>query len=94
MTKVYSLNSAVRLHWTNWDDELVVFDEISGQTHELDTLRAFVLNAISESPQTIDLLCSQIEEVMRLEYSAEMKVLLAKILEEFETHGLIQGKAK
>jgi PqqD family protein of HPr-rel-A system len=92
LAKVYGLNSAVRLHWATFDDEVVAFDETSGQTHQLDTLRAFVLNALSEIPQTIDLLFAQIVEVMPLEYPDDMLRLLANILNEFEAHGLIRGQ--
>ena len=91
MTKIFGLNSVVRLNWATWEDEIVIFDETSGQTHHLDTLRAFVLNALSETPQTVSQLFTQIEEASPLEYPDDMRMLLVNILNEFETHGLIRG---
>lgn len=36
------------LHWRRWDDDWVVFDAGSGQTHRMDTLSAVVLLVLED----------------------------------------------
>lgn len=86
----YRLDPAVRLIWASWEDEHVVFDETSGQTHQLDTLRAFILNAVSDAPQSLNSLCDQMKGAMP--FADETKILAAidAVLHEFETLGLVE----
>lgn len=90
MQTKFALNAAVCLHWCNWADEYVVFEETSGQTHILDTFRAFLLNAVSESPQTCDQLLLDISTVMSTDKSPELEGLVTGALLEFETLGLLE----
>ena len=50
-------NPASALHWRQWDDEFVVFNEAASQTHVLDTLTACTLLCIeggaSEFPRLV-----------------------------------------
>jgi len=46
------LLTAPPLHWHCWDDEYVAFNELSGDTHRLDSATAALLRDLAESPAT------------------------------------------
>jgi len=91
--KAYWLNPVARLYWAGWDNEYVVFEETSGQTHELDPLRALVLNAAIGGPihaaSVLADLAADLPE-MRAEVSIER---LNQIFAEFETVGLFESES-
>ena len=86
----YRLNPATSLHWATWDDEYVVFDEGSGRTHQMDSVRAFVLNSLYEGVQNFDKLLSELTSIPSLTHDFHLIELLEAILNEFRTHGLVE----
>lgn len=50
------LNQTGFLHWLQWDDEYVVFDEASGLTHHLDAPTARALMCVEDGATDMDLL--------------------------------------
>jgi len=51
--KIWRLPAGVSLLWQSWDeDEVIVFNRGSGQTHLLDAFSAAVLRRIEASPTT------------------------------------------
>lgn len=48
----WRLNALASLHWRCWDDQWVVFDVGSGQTHSLDKVTAATLSRIESEPTT------------------------------------------
>jgi PqqD family protein of HPr-rel-A system len=58
----WRLNALVALHWRNWDDEWVVFDSGSGQTHKMDLLTAAVLTLVEAGATTEGELLSQLTQ--------------------------------
>nr|WP_315429970.1 HPr-rel-A system PqqD family peptide chaperone [uncultured Albidiferax sp.] len=87
----YNINPAVQLHWASWDDEYVVFDEGSGQTHQMDSVRAFLLDMMLEGPRRLDELHSALSCIPSLSNGVDLKLLLSSILSEFSTHGLVEA---
>jgi PqqD family protein of HPr-rel-A system len=79
------------LHWASWDDEYVVFDEGSGQTHQMDSVRAFLLDMMCERPRKLDELHSELSRIPSLSNGLDLKLLLNSILSEFSTHGLVEA---
>ena len=88
--QTYRLNPASHLHWVCWEDEYVVFDESSGQTHQLDPVRAFVLHALSEGAQPVTELFDQLAQVPLLVASPHFPQLLSAVLDELQAHGLVE----
>ena len=88
---LYRLNSVVDLHWAHWDDEYVVFDQASGQTHHLDPLRAFVVNALTEAPQDLTGLVSELASFPGLGDAADLGRTLSGLLNELVTTGLVEA---
>ncbi len=58
----WRLGTLVSLHWRNWDDEWVVFDSGSGQTHKVDHLAAAILTLIEADEITEHELFSQLSQ--------------------------------
>lgn len=50
------LNQIGSLHWLQWDNEYVVFDEASGLTHHLDAPTARALMCVEDGATNMDLL--------------------------------------
>jgi PqqD family protein of HPr-rel-A system len=51
---IWHLPKGVSLVWQSWDeDEIIVFNRASGQTHLLDAFSAAVLQQIEKCPRTI-----------------------------------------
>jgi PqqD family protein of HPr-rel-A system len=59
---ILRLGTLVSLHWRNWDDEWVVFDSGSGQTHNVDHLSAAILTLIETGAITERELLSQLSQ--------------------------------
>ena len=87
----YRLNPVVRLSWVAWNDEYVVFDETSGQTHQMDPLRAYVLNALDGEAKRFQLLLDEVSGLAEQLGEAKVSELLAQVLQDFETHGLVEA---
>jgi PqqD family protein of HPr-rel-A system len=60
------LGTLVALHWRNWDDEWVVFDSGSGQTHKVDHLSAAILTLIEAGAITAHELSAQLSQASDL----------------------------
>lgn len=86
----YSINAAVRLHWAELGDEHVVFEETSGQTHQLDAVRAFVLNLLLD--QALGLKDIQAELISAIPSSGNQYIaeIANDVLCEFVAHGLVE----
>lgn len=46
---VYKLNPLIQLHWRQLDDDWLVFEVLSGQTHQIDKVTAAVLMSFEAS---------------------------------------------
>ena len=49
----WGLPEDVGLLWKSWDEEVIVFNQASGQTHLLDALSAEVLRELEQRPVTV-----------------------------------------
>ena len=86
----YRLRSSTRLHWTCWNDEYVVFDETSGQTNQLDAVRAYVLHLLSESIQTHDSVLQEFSKIPALAELHNQSAMVTEIFDEFVAAGLAE----
>lgn len=88
---VYRLRSVCRLHWKSWDDEYVVFDETSGQTHQLGPVHAFVLHLLTEAPHTQDALVHAFLVAMPAVDTITFADQMQNVLRELEGSGLVEA---
>ena len=72
------------------DEFHVGFDEGSGQTYQMDPLRAFVLNALTENPLFFSTLLEELASIPALTGNAHIPEVLRNVLHEFQAHGLVE----
>jgi PqqD family protein of HPr-rel-A system len=84
------LNPAASLSWVSWDDEYVVFDETSGQTHQMNALRAYVLNSLDKQGLSFKTLVTDVMSSLGSSTDTDLTAVVDSILREFETHGLVE----
>jgi PqqD family protein of HPr-rel-A system len=80
--------AASDLHWRHWDDEFVVFNTASGQTHLLNPLGATALRLL-ETPLSVESLCEHLAEVHSIEIDAELQRAVYELVQEMDRIGLI-----
>jgi PqqD family protein of HPr-rel-A system len=78
------------LYWRCWADEYVVFDESSGHTHQLDAMRAFVLDVLAQSPCSFEGVLSELASIPATTELPSLSELLTTFLNEFGAHGLVE----
>jgi PqqD family protein of HPr-rel-A system len=95
----WQLSLLVVLHWRCWDNEWVVYNQGSGDTHLLDTVTAYTLMALEEGAATPAQLLMQLDlsQGIGLERSAEqpqtVEAHLVAVLQQLEQAGLIESVA-
>lgn len=90
----YRVRPVCRLYWACWNDEYVVFDEASGQTHQLDPVRALVLDLLTEGIQTFSNVLQALQEPQLGQGVIHLDAQLKTIFIEFETAGLLETVAQ
>ena len=86
----YGLLSNASLHWAGWNDEYVVFDEASGQTHQLDAVRAYVLHLLGDGPQSVAEVSLALRALPAFPADSAANEILGSIFSEFETSGVVK----
>jgi PqqD family protein of HPr-rel-A system len=86
----WQLAEGCRLHWKAWDDEFVVFDEGSGDTHLLDPLAAEVLKVLEESPGKVSELARRVVARLDLAPDTDLSERVSELVERFVAAGLVE----
>jgi PqqD family protein of HPr-rel-A system len=81
------------LHWRQFGDEWVAFDEGSGDTHRMDTLSAVALMCLGEAPCSLAELSAQVSLETDLPQGEELSRAVASVLETYTSQGLIEPAA-
>jgi len=76
--------------WRFWDDEYIVFNRGSGDTHLLDRLAGETLRLIERAPADGRQLTHRIADVFDLEPDADLESHVEGLLGKFQALGLIQ----
>jgi PqqD family protein of HPr-rel-A system len=84
------LNPLSELSWRCLDDEWVVFDAGSGQTHQLDAVRAAVLTTIESEPVAPHELLPRLQAEFGFSAGTELAKSIDAMLEEFIAIGLLE----
>ena len=88
--EVWRLPAGVSLLWQSWDeDEVIVFNSASGQTHLLDAFSAAVLRRIEAAPTTIPDLQRYFATDLALDESV-LSDRLSAVCERFDQLGLAE----
>lgn len=87
---VWQLNPLVALHWRCWDDEFVVFDDGSGQTHQLSPLTAASLMMLELASAEKSELVSRVSAELMLANDGQLSGIVTEALLALQVAGLIE----
>ena len=85
----WCLPADVELLWRSWDDEVIVYNTASGQSHLLDALSGAVLKEIERRPGTVEQLAGRLTKELGLESHALLE-RLDEICTHFDELGLAE----
>lgn len=77
------------LHWRDWSNEYVIFDEFSGATHSLDLLTACTLLCIEDGATDLQTLIARVSEYTSLS-DRQISDSLPSIFEQLTAASLIK----
>ena len=87
----YRLNPLLQLHWRSFGDEWVLFEALSGHTHQMDTLTAVTLMMFAQTSVQLPELVSQLAAELELPVNQGLSDALSGILERLAAAGLIES---
>jgi PqqD family protein of HPr-rel-A system len=85
----WGLPEDVGLLWRSWDEEVIVFNQASGQTHLLDALSAAALRELEQHPRTLTELAGHLAEQYGLG-PVDLRERLIGICRRFDELGLAE----
>lgn len=80
-----------RFEWAHYDEESVLFDARSGQTHLLDPLSTEALLALEERPMDADELTRHLASLQDREPDDTLRVQVLHLLHQLRALGLIES---
>ena len=93
--EIWRLNPCVHLHWLSWDEDYIVFNAASGQTHVLNELGAAILRLLEENALNSMAIGQQIvAQYEELVLDTELSEAIENLLENLDILGLIESFPK
>jgi len=89
-TPKWRIVPGVRLHWRSWEDEFVVYDSDSGDTHLLNQVSGDILKVLESESPTISDLAVRLAESQKVQPDGELSAYLERLLAKLERLGLIE----
>jgi PqqD family protein of HPr-rel-A system len=86
----WRLVSDQALHFRSWDDELVVYNSFSGDTHLLGSTAAHILLKLQQAPSNSNTLAESLAPLFHAEMDDEFVVQVEQILADLDTLALIE----
>jgi len=87
----WRLNPLCQLHWRCWDDEYILFNASSGQTHFLSVLGALTLQLVADRALDREqLLTAFSDRLDDFTVDAETQEYVANMLADLDNLGLIE----
>ena len=88
--QVWTLPEGVSLLWRSWDDEVIVYNVASQQTHLLDAFSAATLREIEAAPKSAEELSARLGKALDTD-RGELSVRLAETCAKFLEMGLAES---
>jgi len=86
----WGLNPVVRLHWRNWGDDSIAFEERSGQLFQLDALSAAAMACLEERAQTLAEVVDALAADLQQAPDAELHDTVGEIVAYFHRLGWVE----
>lgn len=87
----WHLSSSREFAVRQWDDELVVYDCTTGDTHLLDAIASHILTCLQQAPNTTETLIRLIDSYFVVDKTDELASEVARILDNLSSLGLIKS---
>lgn len=91
VNRVWQLPAGGELLWQTWDEEVIVFNTASGQTHLLDALSAAALKEIEDHPGSIARLTIRLAERFEID-TTDLFRRLIEVCARFDELGLLEPR--
>lgn len=93
--EIWCLSPCVRLHWLSWDEDHIVFNAASGQTHVLNELGAAILHLLEENAlNSVEIGRRIVTQYEALVLDTELSAAIEALLENLDILGLIEPYPK
>jgi len=86
----WKVNSGFPLYWQSWDNEFVVYNSGSGDTHLLDPVAAEALQSLEQESADLSELAGKIAASLKIEPDSEFSAYLEQLLSNLYKLGLIE----
>ncbi len=80
LQQCWCVTSKFSPEWREWENEVVVYDCYSGDTHAFDAITAFVLQTLSSQSQNMESLMKRVADQLDVPADAELFAYLEKVL--------------
>ena len=77
-------------YWRSWDGEVVIFDDLSGDTLKLDPVMAEAFRRLLSGPASMSDLCDHIAAIFDLEADLKIQDWMIEAVDRFRRSGLIE----
>jgi PqqD family protein of HPr-rel-A system len=88
--KIWKIRHGSALLWRSWDDEFLVFDTVSGDTHLLDRVSGEALRSLESFPSSIAALSHRLGSTLELEPNQDLAGHIANLILRLKDLGLIE----
>ena len=88
---IWSIVSGATLHWKVWDDDCVVFNAATGQTHVLDPFLALLVRQIDAGRGRTSEIFPEVTTTLGLDLTDEVRNQLEQMLRQLEDFGLVES---
>jgi len=78
------------LHFRSWNDEFVVYNSLSGDTHLLGAIAAQVLLRLQQTPSDVITLAVSLAPLMQAEMDEEFSLQIEHVLADLDKLALIE----
>lgn len=78
-----------KLLWRSWNDEYVVYNDLTGDTHRLDTVPAQILKSLEEAPADEEELGSRLAGMLEIDADENVVKSTRDMIDNFRHRNLI-----
>lgn len=86
----WRLISNQSLHFRFWNDECILYNSLSGDTHLLDLAATQVLLQLQQAPSDMTTLAGSLAPLLQTEMDGDISLQVERLLADLDTLGLIE----
>jgi len=86
---LFGLPRIAVIHYRFWDDECVIYNQLTGETHLVNGMGAELFRLISQKPVTRTQLLQSILSIFELEIDSDVEGLVDNLILEYQKLGLL-----